>query len=298
MLRLHKKQEPAKSPFGSSQAHADLFLDRYDQLLQWSLRLTNDEQQARDIVHDAFIQFTLKSPMLNEIGNLDGYLWTMLRNMHISQVRRRISSPIRQLSIFDYDSAELGITFSDPNDRLLIHEQLRIICQYACHRKETSKAGSVLILRFFLGYYHGEIARVMQCSRQAVDGRLYVARREVMLFLANPQQLPGGAETSSACGQKEQSPNAFLNDLRHMIFESRKGDCLGRMELRALYSGPTRTTLGLEPLAHVVSCASCLDQTNKILDLPLLATRQPSDTIHPDKSFRGGQSGGSTAVEK
>ena len=40
------------------------------------------------MVHDAYIQFTFTQPDLKAIGNLNGYLYTMLRNLHLSQVRR------------------------------------------------------------------------------------------------------------------------------------------------------------------------------------------------------------------
>jgi DNA-directed RNA polymerase specialized sigma24 family protein len=36
-------------------------------------------------------------------------------------------------------------------------------------RKETSKAGSVLLLRFFRGYYPSELAQVLRTPRQVVD---------------------------------------------------------------------------------------------------------------------------------
>src|SRR2546429_7579712 len=55
--------------------------------------------------------------------------------------------------------------------------------------KETSKAGRVLILRFLHGYYPREIAQVMQCTREAVEERLRVARSEARQYLENPKSL-------------------------------------------------------------------------------------------------------------
>ncbi|HLA12342.1 MAG TPA: hypothetical protein VJ023_17280 [Pyrinomonadaceae bacterium] len=54
MLKLWK---PATS------SHEDLFIERYQRLLAWSLKLTaHDRQLAEDLLHDAYVQFTLNRP--------------------------------------------------------------------------------------------------------------------------------------------------------------------------------------------------------------------------------------------
>src|SRR5260370_3906051 len=161
MLRLWKSS-PAPS-------HEDLFTQHYDQLLAWSVQLTgHDRQKAEDLLHDVFIQFTLVQPDLNEIASPEGYLFAMLRNMQRSQRRRDARGVDGPLSLVDYDSAEIGLQASDLPFQVQAKEELRLICHYACTRKESSRAGSALILRFFLGYYPGEIAQILRTSRQAV----------------------------------------------------------------------------------------------------------------------------------
>jgi len=60
--------------------------------------------------------------------------------------------------------AETGLRTIDPRDQIQVHDELRRVYQYACARKETSKAGSVLILRFFHGYYPSEIAKLLRLT--------------------------------------------------------------------------------------------------------------------------------------
>src|ERR1044072_7129552 len=70
-------------------SHEEVFLARYGPLRAWALRLTGgDEGRAEDLVHDAFVQFTLARPDLARVQNLEGYLYQMLRNLNISQMRR------------------------------------------------------------------------------------------------------------------------------------------------------------------------------------------------------------------
>src|SRR5260370_22706658 len=117
----------------------ELFLQRYTLLRGWALRLTgNDPQQAEDLLHDAFIHFSIHHHSLGEIKNLEGYLHTMLRNLHLSQSRRAARSAHGHFLILDYDSAAFGLYTIDPRDQIKVRDELRTICEYACRRKESS----------------------------------------------------------------------------------------------------------------------------------------------------------------
>jgi len=181
-------------PWPIAPNHEDLFIQHYQWLMGWVLRMTDQNQeQAEDLVHDCFVHFTISRPSLPAIeGNLEGYLYTMLRNLHLSQVRRstRIRETIIALpdhSLLDYDSVEFGLKALEQQAQeqlqLQIQDELRGICEYACMRKETSKAGSVLLLRFFHGYYPIEIARVLKSPRGAGDELLRAARAEARAYL-------------------------------------------------------------------------------------------------------------------
>ncbi|HEX8844612.1 MAG TPA: RNA polymerase sigma factor [Pyrinomonadaceae bacterium] len=274
--------------------HEELFLARYARLRSWALQLTeNDRERAEDLVHDAYIQFTFTRPDLEAISNLDGYLYKMLRNLHLSQVRRFLRQQPRTLSIVDYDSAETGLRAADPRERIRLQDELREVCRYATTRKETSKAGSVLILRFLHGYYPREIALLMGATRSAVEERLRVARSEARQYLENPKSLRFLRETSAemvkpAPTEFTETPDLLLNELRRMIFNSRRGDCFTAQHLENIYRraqgpGPDHVALG-----HLVSCPRCLDEVNRLLNLPLLAERFPTDTLGTDTRPKGG----------
>src|SRR5690349_1506349 len=182
--------EPEKlSP--RSETREEVFTKRYGQLLAWALRLTNQHRaSAEDLVQDAFIQFTRGRTSLAEIENVDGYLHRMLRNMNLSRLSR-IAEQIqgKTISIAEQELLQLDSHTVELQRRLQFHEDLQRICQYACIRKETSRAGSVLILRFFFEYTPIEIAQVLCSSRHCVDQWQRVARREVKLYLEDPTRL-------------------------------------------------------------------------------------------------------------
>lgn len=278
---------------GAASTHEELFIQRYALLLNMSLKVTgNDRERAEDLVHDAFVQFTVTRPDLAAILNLEGYLYAMLRNMHLSNVRRAVRRSTIPYVVLEYDSAELGLRATDSHLQVTARDQLRAICGYACARKETSRAGAVLILRFFHGYYPGEIAQVMRSPRRAVDDWLRIARREAKLFLEEPRKLDviGDMSASGSCRVIEPGGTTadFVLSLQQAIFKSRRGACLSPAEVRALYGRPEGETVTTPVLAHIVSCPRCLEEVNRVLGLPPVSDRYPTDMLGPDTRNRNG----------
>ena len=284
------------NPQRTAVTHANAFIEHYERLRTWALQLTErDPERADDLLHDAFIQFTLSRPDLASIHDLDSYLYVCLRNLHLSQMRRATRTTNRELSIIEYDSAELGLWIIDPRDHIKTQDELRTVCHYACRRRKTSKAGSVLILRFFHGYYPEEVASVLRITRPAVKDRLRLARAEARLYLSDSDRLNLIHDK-----HKEERPRAevgrlsgdLLNELRQTIFNSCEGPCFSRKQLAEFYAPADEGALSVENLAHIVTCAKCLDEVNRILGLPLLAERYASDTTGKDTRKKGGPGGG------
>lgn len=289
--------------------HEEIFINRYERLLSWALKLTeNNRTNAEDLLHDAFIQFTLNEPNLSEIENVDGYLRVVLRNVHLSQVRRRAHGREMVVPITEYDSAQIGLRASDQADRVRVQEELQLICRYACVRKETSQAGSVLILRFFHGYYPEEISMISRAPGRAVDKSLWIARSEAKLYLQDPRTLRFMHEYPTESLRPSHGVRAdadFMIELRKAIFNSRRGDCPTVRDLQNLYRQGEAGSLESKTLGHIVSCPSCLEIVNNLLHLPPLSERYPSDMIGkdtrpkggPGKGSGGGIGGGSNSVQ-
>jgi RNA polymerase sigma factor (sigma-70 family) len=283
MLSLHRQ---ASDP-------EELFARNYARLLRWSLQLTGDRAAAEDLLHDVFVLFTLRGPDLETVGNLDAYLYTMLRNLHVSRLRRQTRARAEQLSVVEFDSAEAASRTLSAYDRVRVREELRRVCRYACARKERAKSACALILRFFHGYYPSEAARVLRTSRPAVDVRLREARAEARLFLESPERLGHleglelGPESSPEFGRGED----LLQELRRTVFRSRRGECMTRAGLRGLYDPASELLPTQAQLAHVVSCAECLEEVNRLLGLAPLSERSPEDSADREPRGKGGGAG-------
>lgn len=251
-----------------------LFTERYESLLAWAMRLTNHQRDiAEDLVQDAFVQFMQSRTKLEDIGNIDGYLNRMLRYMYFSRISRPPQPLLESTLPVEDNDASQNWAAGEPSRRVHAAEDLYQLCAYACARKESSKAGSVLILRFFLDYFPIEIARVLNTSRHCVDEWQRLARREAKLFMTDPQRLRA-ADVKSAFERHIKylkSDCELMFGLRRMIFDSCSGECLSQQEFAEVYSNGSRVALATPKLAHVVSCRKCLDSVNRILELPLVA---------------------------
>jgi DNA-directed RNA polymerase specialized sigma24 family protein len=274
--------------------------------MNWALTLTHhDRQQAEDLVHDTFIHFMISRPDLAVVES-EGYFYVMLRNMHVSQMRRALrvretAYPIADiLSISETTSVQAELR--NAGQRLQLQDELCRICQYASIRKNKSKIGSAVILRFFHGYYPKEIAAVTRSSRAGVDKMLQRARTEARLYLQDPDSLSflhGEQAPADLQIRFGQGPEDFLSDLRSALYLSRAGSCLATEELTDAYQQKDSERVTPEMLAHIVCCGRCLDEVNRLLGLPLLASREPEqmsgrDKSDHDKSGRGAGGSGAT----
>lgn len=286
-------------------AHEELYLRWYGLLIKRALRLSGqDKASAEDLVHDVFVELALSRPDLSAISNLQGYVFTILQNIHYSRLRRSKVGTLVQLSIADYDSAGIGLRMmlnsadarsaADQHARVQARDELWQVCKYACLRKETSKIGSILIFRFFHGYYPDEIALLARMPRKMVYRWLQLARNEARLFLSDPHRLSfmeqsrersqlGAISLPTRSSAADSSIEAMLLELQALILQAHNGKCFQLETLRAWYGATedTKERLPIEggALAHIVSCRRCLDLVNGLLGLAPLAERYLGDAV-------------------
>ena len=127
------------------------FIEHYDWLMSWALALTHDRARAEDLVQEVFAAFAIAHTDLSAVQNVRGYLYRTLRNIHVSEMRLAGRSHNHSRSIVEYSVAEAALAATDPYTIFYTQDQLRRVCHYACLRKQSSRAGSVLILRYFHG---------------------------------------------------------------------------------------------------------------------------------------------------
>jgi RNA polymerase sigma factor (sigma-70 family) len=278
----------------------DVFFDYYPRLLEWAAQITrNDRAEAEDLVHDFYLRVSRIRRPIDEMEQIESYLFRVLRNLYYSRLRRGGRDPLNDLSIVDYDSVEQGLSGVDRRELLFVRDHLKKVCRYACERKSTVRSASVLILRFFHGYYPTEVMKILQTGRSSVDMLLQAARNEARLLLQRPDVLrfiSRNLKAPVSFPREEEGTEKVFAELQEAIFNAPEGECLDPKVLEERYAADgAHAGLTTQELSHLVSCRACLDRVNTILGLPLLEDRSPEDGIYRDSGGPGG-GGGSRAT--
>jgi len=289
MTLLNFKPEiPDGAPRRDDRTKEKMFLECYSWLRECALNITHGQREhAEDLVHDVFVRFLDKDTDLAFISDIRGYLNGMLRNLHLLQLRRTTRHPVQSLTLFDHDSALIGLRTWNSVDQLQSADLLIRACDFACYRKEAALTASILILRFFHGFYPGEIAALLKARRRGVDQWIERGRIETKQYIESPYPLPD-------TGKKERiapsvaTANAFLRGLRKRIFASCTTDC------SILADNPDE--LGVKELAHLVSCRDCLDGRSRKMKLTHVTERMADDISNRDDGRPQGGTGGSGEI--
>ncbi|MFN0279223.1 MAG: RNA polymerase sigma factor [Pyrinomonadaceae bacterium] len=259
----------------------DIFNDNYASILRWAETVTkNDKFLAEDLVHDVFLKCSRSLETYVEIENVKSYLFTAIRNTYISQLRRKTLRS--EIAITDETPIDTIGLAHDPRISIAVRDQLFEICYYACKRKDNSISASVLILRYFHGYYTAETKKVLKRSQNSIEARISKARTEILDHLnkskqpVKPDAFTRIKKLSKIAHTRETD---FIADLRRLIFSHSFGRCLSTTEWRRTYLKSEK--ISREDLSHLVSCPECLDTVNQLLRLPILAHRHPLDSRGP-----------------
>jgi DNA-directed RNA polymerase specialized sigma24 family protein len=265
-MQFRKPQLVTKS------APASVFAENYDFLLGWALRLTfHDRTAAEDLVQETFVQFVLLQKEVEDPQNAEPLLYSYLKHVHLAELRRSQRHPTQQFSAEAFDSLQLALREQDAAYSIAIQNDLRKIACYLCWRKEATKSASILILRFFHGYFPEEIQQIAQLSRKASDFEIRTAREEVRLYLQAPDRLRvlyRGTPPKIPYFHLPLPPNELMEELINTLFNARRTPCLPPADLLALYQAHKRKPIPCECLAHIVSCSSCLEQVRIFKELP------------------------------
>jgi RNA polymerase sigma factor (sigma-70 family) len=273
-----------------------VFSAYYSRLAQWAVQITRNGAEAEDLVHDVYLRLDRISRSLDEIEDLEPYLFKILRNLYYSRLRRAGRDPLNDLSIVDYDSLEQGLAVADRRSLFLVRDDLRTVCRYACERKITVRSASVLILRFFHGYFPTEVMKILRASRSSVDLLLHTARNEARLHLQRPDAIrcvSSSMKNSIVFSKRGESAQQLFLELQEAIFSNPDGECFDPDDLEQRYKeGTDFKSFSTRELSHLVSCRTCIEHINTLLHLSPLSDRSPEDGIG-----RNGGNGGSGPTE-
>jgi DNA-directed RNA polymerase specialized sigma24 family protein len=281
MPDINTNLKPLSRP--SAQRQDKLLEEYYDRLQEWALLLTRGEvAKAQDIVHELCLHLTLSAPDLSKVQNLNGYLYTCLRHIYLSDIARSGREALLSLALDDFDSIQMAFMSQPSGDPVQQQNDLRRICAYVTWRKTQVKSASYFILRFFHGYYRREIATIANAPLSTLDPKLNQIRSEVRLCLSEPDKLKFTNRELPPTPRLHWTPlssMAIFKELREAILAARQDDCLPEDELLSHYQNTRPAAISCSLLSHIVSCERCLSVIDQHFRRPTLKDREPLDSL-------------------
>lgn len=170
-------------------------VEHIDGLYSYALVLTRNRTEAEDLVQETYVRAIRAMARLRAESNVKSWLFTILRNIWLNQLRQRRTAP--QVVEMDVDGSNIGIrveTSADPYS-LYVSEMDRLQVRGAIQQL-PAEFREIILLREYEELSYQEIASILDCPVGTVMSRLARARTKLRTLLSAERQ-------TSVQGRKE-----------------------------------------------------------------------------------------------
>ncbi|UEM02115.1 sigma-70 family RNA polymerase sigma factor [Skermanella rosea] len=150
-------------------------------LRRYARALLRDRNDADDLVQESLARALSRADRFKPGTNLRAWLFTIMHNVHVNQVRQKISRP-DEVPVEDY---EMRLTTPARQETSI---ELRDMSRALADLPEEQR--QVLLLVALEGLKYDEVAAVLQIPIGTVMSRLSRAREAVRIKLANEGGVP------------------------------------------------------------------------------------------------------------
>src|SRR5678816_2348652 len=159
-------------------------LEHIDALYGYALALTRNMTEAEDLVQDTYLRATSAAHRPDIDGNLKSWLFVIMRNAWLNEVRHKNSGP---------KFVDLDASGPLPVDQL--QETPHVVYLRKLEREQVRQAieslpdayREIIVLRDIEGFTYQEIATVLDCPAGTVMSRLGRARGKLRKLLSTWQ---------------------------------------------------------------------------------------------------------------
>jgi len=171
-------------PKASQSQETDNFgLEYLNGLYSYALMLTRNRAESEDLVQETYVRALQARERLREDSNVKGWLFTILRNLWLNQLRKRKNGPaLVEIDGEDGGADHLPGSFRDSHELLVGKEDAERV-QVAIGELSV-EFREVIVLREFEELSYQQIASVLDCPVGTVMSRLGRARAKLRILLA------------------------------------------------------------------------------------------------------------------
>jgi len=161
-----------------------LGIEFLDGLYSYALVLTRNHAEAEDLVQETYVRAMQAMGRLRAGSNIKGWLFTILKNIFLNQLRKRRNGPqMTEIEVWDDVANSVVEPSKDPHDLYVSKmeaEQVR-----AAIRELPVEFREIILLREYEDLSYQEIANVLGCPVGTVMSRLGRARTKLRTLLCS-----------------------------------------------------------------------------------------------------------------
>ena len=161
-------------------------LEHADGLFTYAMALTRNFFEAEDLVQETYVRAIEAKGRPREHSNVKAWLYTILRNIRLNQIRqRRIRPRLVELDAHE-NAADLVIDSARDPHALYVSKVERDQVRVAIHHL-SEEFREIIVLREFADLSYQDIANLLDCPLGTVMSRLARARSELGSLLSATQ---------------------------------------------------------------------------------------------------------------
>jgi RNA polymerase sigma-70 factor (ECF subfamily) len=164
---------------GSNIGFGQAALEHIDALYGYAMTLTRHTSEAEDLVQETYVRATAAANQPDSNSNLKGWLFVIMRNTWLNQLRRQNSGP----PFVDLDANEPAASEAPENPHVVYLRKLEQTQVREAIESLPDAYREIILLRDIEGFTYQEIATVLDCPAGTVMSRLGRARARLRKLL-------------------------------------------------------------------------------------------------------------------
>jgi RNA polymerase sigma-70 factor (ECF subfamily) len=158
-------------------------IEYIDGLYSYALMLTRNHAEAEDLVQETYVRAIQAMGRLRADSNMKGWLFTILRNVWLNQLRKRRTGP-QIVEIDGADGVADGIVEPSKSSLEMYVSKMEAEQVRAAIQQLPVEFREIILLREYEELSYQEIASVLDCPAGTVMSRLGRARTKLRTLLA------------------------------------------------------------------------------------------------------------------
>jgi len=157
-------------------------IEYIDGLYSYALVLTRNHAEAEDLVQETYVRAVQAMGRLREESNIKGWLFTILRNLWLNQLRKVRNGP-QMIELGTEQGGARDVVGSSMNSHDLYVAKLETEQVRAAIQQLPAKFREIILLREYEDLSYQEIANILDCPVGTVMSRLGRARARLRTIL-------------------------------------------------------------------------------------------------------------------